>query len=65
VLRHNVGGGRPIRSLAIPGLCTGVGGMHPAEAAGQMKAAYDNVVGGRWREVVSPAMAPYAFRRQT
>ena len=43
VLRHNQGAGRPIRSLAVPGLCTGVGGMHPAEAAGQMRAAHDRV----------------------
>jgi O-acetyl-ADP-ribose deacetylase (regulator of RNase III) len=63
VLRHNAGAGRPIRSLAVPGLCTGVGGMHPAEAAEQMKAAYDSVVGGKWREVDSPVLAPYALRR--
>jgi len=61
VLRHNEG--RAIRSLAVPGLCTGVGGMHPAEAAGQMRAAYDNVAGGKWRQVCSPVMAPYALRR--
>jgi O-acetyl-ADP-ribose deacetylase (regulator of RNase III) len=64
VLLHNKGNGRTIRSLAVPGLCTGVGGMHPAEAAEQMRAAYDSVVGGRWREVVSPVLAPYALRRK-
>lgn len=63
VLLHNSGGGRPIRGLAVPGLCTGVGGMDPAEAAEQMRAAYDSVVGGRWRQVVSPVQAPYAMRR--
>jgi O-acetyl-ADP-ribose deacetylase (regulator of RNase III) len=62
-LLRDKSGGRAIRSLAVPGLCTGVGGMHAAEAAGQMRAAYDSVVGGRWREVVSPIMAPYALRR--
>jgi O-acetyl-ADP-ribose deacetylase (regulator of RNase III) len=62
VLRHNKAGRRPIRRLAVPGLCTGVGGMPHAEAAGQMRVAYDIVVGGRWRQVVHPAMAPYAFR---
>jgi O-acetyl-ADP-ribose deacetylase (regulator of RNase III) len=61
VLRHNEGG-RPIRSLGVPGLCTGVGGMHPVEAANQMKAAYESVVGGRWRQVISPIQAPYALR---
>ena len=30
--------------------------------AEQMRAAYDNVVGGRWRQVVSPLLAPYAMR---
>jgi O-acetyl-ADP-ribose deacetylase (regulator of RNase III) len=55
--------GRAIRSLAVPGLCTGAGGMPPAEAAGQMRAAYDSVVGGRWRDMLSPVMAPYALRR--
>jgi O-acetyl-ADP-ribose deacetylase (regulator of RNase III) len=63
VHRHNTAGGRSIRNLAIPGLCTGVGGMHPAESAAQMRAAYDSVVGGRWRDVASPVLAPYALRR--
>jgi O-acetyl-ADP-ribose deacetylase (regulator of RNase III) len=59
VVRHE----KAIRSLAVPGLCTGVGGMHPAEAAEQMRAAFDSVVGDRWRQVVSPVLAPYALRR--
>jgi O-acetyl-ADP-ribose deacetylase (regulator of RNase III) len=63
VLRYNQGAGHPVRSLAVLGLCTGVGGMHPAEVASQMRAAYDSVVGGQWRQVISPAMAPYALRR--
>jgi O-acetyl-ADP-ribose deacetylase (regulator of RNase III) len=61
VLRHNKAGGRTIHSLAVPGLCTGVGGMPSAEAARQMRAAYDSVVGGKWRDVLHPAMAPYAL----
>src|SRR5207247_1370786 len=32
VLRHNKSGGRPIRSLAVPGLGTGVGGMPQGKA---------------------------------
>lgn len=63
VSRHNAGTGRPIRSLVVPGLCTGVGGMHASEAAEQMRAAYDSIVGGKWQEVFSPVMAPYALRR--
>jgi O-acetyl-ADP-ribose deacetylase (regulator of RNase III) len=62
VLRHNAAGLRSIRSLAVPGLCTGVGGMSPEEAAAQMRAAYDNIIGQRWRGIGHPAMAPFAFR---
>jgi O-acetyl-ADP-ribose deacetylase (regulator of RNase III) len=60
-LQHNARGGQPIRSLAVPGLGTGVGGMDQNEAAEQMRAAYDSVVGGQWRVVVHPAQAPFAF----
>ena len=52
---------QPIRRLAVPGLCTGVGGMHPGLAARQMRAAYDNVIGGEWDAIVHPAMAPFAL----
>jgi O-acetyl-ADP-ribose deacetylase (regulator of RNase III) len=61
VLRHNAAGGSSIRSLAVPGLCTGVGGMPYEMASEQMKTAYDSIIGGRWRQVVCPAMAPYAL----
>jgi O-acetyl-ADP-ribose deacetylase (regulator of RNase III) len=61
VLRHNAAGGPAIRSLAIPGLCTGVGGMPYGRAVEQMRTAYASVIEGRWRDVVLPAMAPYAF----
>jgi O-acetyl-ADP-ribose deacetylase (regulator of RNase III) len=62
VLRHRSGGGRVIRSLAVPGLGTGVGGISCSEAAEQMRTAYDNVAGGGWREVLHPVQAPYALR---
>lgn len=62
VLRHNALGHRTIRRLAVPGLCTGVGGMSATESAKQMRTAYDNIVGGNWRRIVHPAMAPYAMR---
>lgn len=54
-------GARAIRHLAVPGLATGVGGMPYAEAAQQMRAAYDNVIGDGWRSVVHAALAPYAM----
>ena len=67
VLRHNQETQTPIRSLAVSGLCTGVGGMDYGVAAQQMRSAYDTIIGGRWQSIVHPAMAPYAFganRRQ-
>lgn len=49
----------PIRLLAVPGLCTGVGGMPAEQAAEQMRTAYDSVLGGGWRKAVHAALAPY------
>jgi O-acetyl-ADP-ribose deacetylase (regulator of RNase III) len=34
-----------LQSIAIPGLCTGIGGMDPRVAAEQMRRAYADVVG--------------------
>jgi O-acetyl-ADP-ribose deacetylase (regulator of RNase III) len=61
VLQHNAAVGLSIRRLAVPSLCTGVGRMPYEEAAKQMRTAYESVIGGRWRQVVHPAMAPYAL----
>ncbi len=63
VLRFNAQHQQPLRTLAIPGLATGVGGLSPREAAEQMWTAYDNVVAGHWREVIHPVLAPYALRK--
>jgi len=62
VTRRNAEGNRPIRSLAVLGLGTGVVGVDPDAGAEQMRAAYDNAIGGRWREVVHAAQAPFALR---
>ncbi len=62
VLRHNNSEGRPIHSLAVPGLGTGVGGLAYKEAADQMRVAYANVIGGQWREVIHAVQAPFALR---
>lgn len=62
VLQHNVRGGAPIASVAIPGMATGVGGMPFAESAAQMRAAFASIVEEKWRQVAHPAMAPYALR---
>ncbi len=61
ILRHNRQTAEPIRSVAVFGLCTGVGGMAYGEAARQMRAAYDNIIGGGWEQVIHPALAPLAF----
>lgn len=62
LVQHNTSGARPIESVAIPGMCTGVGGMAFPEAATQMRTAFASVVEERWRRVSHPAMAPYALR---
>jgi len=54
------GDGR-IASLAVPGLCTGVGGMAGENAAVQMKAAYDMVAREQWRKILHPVQAPFAL----
>ena len=46
VLGFNKGGGKPIGSVLVPGLGTGIGGVPPERAAKQMRLAYDAVVGG-------------------
>ncbi len=61
VRAHNHDARKPIDSLAVSGLCTGVGGLSGPEAAGQMLAAFRSVVRGQWREVRHPAMAPFAL----
>lgn len=64
ILRYNSGMGEgQIRTIAIPGLGTGIGRIPAPEAAEQMRAAYDNIIGGRWRGISHPAQAPYASRR--
>jgi len=49
-----------ISNVAIPSLCTGVGGMHPIDSSEQMRTAFDNIVQERWRNIKHPAMAAYA-----
>ncbi len=64
VQQHSAQSETPIRTIAVPGLCTGVGAMPCVIAARQMRAAYDNVIGGGWREVHQPAMAPFAMEEK-
>jgi O-acetyl-ADP-ribose deacetylase (regulator of RNase III) len=62
VLRHNATGSEPIRSMAVPGLGTGVGGLQAREAAEQMRVAYDYVIEDKWRGVVNAIQLPFALR---
>lgn len=43
VVRHNRDTDRPIRSLVVPGLGTGIGGMDARRCAAQMRVAFDQV----------------------
>jgi O-acetyl-ADP-ribose deacetylase (regulator of RNase III) len=44
IVRHNQGqGAAQIRSVLVPGLATGVGGMEPRRCAAQMRIALDQV----------------------
>ncbi|MGC8642915.1 MAG: hypothetical protein ACP5XB_23915 [Isosphaeraceae bacterium] len=52
-----------VGSLAVPGLCTGVGWMPAEESAAQMRAAYLMIVGGGWRAVFHAAQAPFVVDR--
>ena len=61
ILKHNQVNSQVIGSVAISGLCTGVGRMPYQMAAEQMQAAYNNIYLEQWKKVVHPAMAPYAL----
>ncbi|MCB9880990.1 MAG: macro domain-containing protein [Planctomycetes bacterium] len=52
-----------IRSVALAGMGTGVGGLEPSRAALQMRTAFESIVGERWRDAVHPALAPFAMER--
>lgn len=60
--RHNIRSAKPIESLKVAGLGSGVGGIAAIECAEQMSVAYQNVAEGAWTSVVHPSLAPYATR---
>ncbi|MEL6347990.1 MAG: macro domain-containing protein [Myxococcota bacterium] len=47
VLHHNQGSAQKIRSMVVPGLCTGIGRVSARRCAGQMRIA--------WRQLQGPA----------
>ena len=47
IVRHNQTAKKPIATVACPGLGTGTGEMPPMICARQMRAAYDEVIGGK------------------
>jgi O-acetyl-ADP-ribose deacetylase (regulator of RNase III) len=59
ILQHNRHHSHKIQTVAIPGLCSGIGGMSPDQSAQQMRKAYDNVLSEEWKKVIHPALAPY------
>ncbi len=61
VTRHNRSVAARIDHIALPSLCTGVGGMPFLEAAEQMHAALENVLKGGYQSVLHPAQAPYVL----
>lgn len=61
VQKHNSFSEKRIRSIAISGLCTGVGGMTADDAAMQMRVAYNNILGEQWRNIVHPVQAPFVM----
>ena len=63
VLDHDRANPGTIRSLAVPGLGTGVGGMPFDESARQMRAAHAMILAGGWRSIRHPAEAPFVLRR--
>ncbi len=63
VLRYNESNNGGIKRLLIPGLGTGVGGFNYAASAQQMCTAYRNIFGGKWKEIVHPALAPYNLKK--
>ncbi len=62
LLDFNGDGPGRIRTLAVPGLGTGVGGMAFGESARQMRAAYDMIIAEGWRSIVHPSEAPFVMR---
>ena len=60
VATNNANGGETIRSILVPGLGCGVGGLSPTETATQMEAAYSNIAEGGWVYAVHPALAPFS-----
>lgn len=61
ILQHNQAQTDKIRHIALPCLCTGVGGMPYQESAEQMHTAMHQILSGNWRQVIHPAVAPYAL----
>jgi O-acetyl-ADP-ribose deacetylase (regulator of RNase III) len=53
IRRYNAGHGSPIRSVVVPGLGTGIGGMDPRRCAAQMRIAFDQV----WKPARIPSYA--------
>ena len=49
-----------IKSIAIPSLCTGVGGVSYIDSAKQMRMAFEMINNEKFKQVLHPALAPYS-----
>lgn len=49
----------PIKTIAIPSFCTGVGGLHYKQSAEQMFTAFTMIEATKYKEAIHPALAPY------
>jgi O-acetyl-ADP-ribose deacetylase (regulator of RNase III) len=61
VLKYNDATSEKINHIALPSLCTGVGGMPFLEAGEQMSTAISTILNGDYKKVVHPAIAPYVL----
>ena len=51
---------RGIQSVALPSLCTGVGGLSYLDSAKQMRMAFEMIMYNKFKQVLHPALAPYS-----
>jgi len=62
IIDYNLRAEQPILHIAMTSLCTGIGRMPYQKAAEQMLVAYDMIIHQHWKQVMHPAMAPYAYK---
>lgn len=56
---------KPITSVGVPGLGTGIGAMDPMESARQMREAYDEIILGKNKPQKEPAAASNSTKKRS